>query len=70
MNADLSTALLTAKFCSRDTLGVRKVLTSQDEVLGLLFRHMILEVLGDSSCLAELTADEAAELGDVLLINL
>jgi hypothetical protein len=68
MNADLSAALLTAKYCSRNTLGVRRALPDQDELLGLLLRHMILEVLGDPACYIELTDDEKAELEDVLLI--
>jgi hypothetical protein len=68
MNADLATAIETAKFCSRDVMGVIRVLPSQDELLKMLLKHMILEILGDPACYIELTDEEKTELEDVLLI--
>ena len=70
MNADLATAIKTAKYASRHTLGVRRVLPDQVELLQLLNLHMILAVLSDLACYSELTAAEISELEGILELHL
>jgi hypothetical protein len=69
MTCDLVASLETAKYCSRFCLGVRRVVPDQDELLRLLFKHMILMVLDDSACYSEYTALEKSELEGVLVVN-
>jgi hypothetical protein len=69
MTADLVCALETAKYSSRYTLGIIKVLPNQDELLRLLLKHMILAVLDDLACYSEYTALEKSELEGVLVVN-
>jgi hypothetical protein len=70
MNADLATAIKTAKYASRYTLGVRRVIPNQDELLQLLNLHMILSVLADPAAYSELTAAEIDELEGILELHL
>lgn len=69
MTADLICALETAKYSSRYTLGIIKVLPNQDELLRLLLKHMILMILDDSACYDEYTVDEKLELEGILIVN-
>jgi len=69
MTADLFHALSVAKYSARNVYGVNRNEPDSDEMLKLLFRQMILQVLGDSSCLEELTADEIDSLEGYLILK-
>ena len=69
MTADLFHALSVAKYSARNVYGVVRTEPDSDEMLKLLFRQMILQVLGDSSCLEELTADEIDTLTGYLILK-
>lgn len=69
MTSDVVFALDVAKYASRENYGVIRTKTNQDELLRLLNKQMILQVLGDSSCLEELTADEEDALTGILTLK-
>jgi hypothetical protein len=69
MTADLFHALLVAKYSARNVFGVIRKEPDQDELLKLLFRQMILQVLSDSSCLEELTDTEIDNLEGILILH-
>ena len=69
MTADLFHALSVVKYSARNVYGVNRNEPDSDEMLKLLFRQMILQVLGDSSCLEELTADEIDSLEGYLILK-
>jgi hypothetical protein len=69
MTADLYNALLVAKYSARNTYGVIRKEPDQDELLKLLFRQMIINVLGDSACLEEFTTDETDSLTGYLILK-
>jgi len=69
MTADLFHACSVAKYSARNVYGVVRTEPDSDEMLKLLFRQMILQVLGDSSCLEELTADEIDTLTGYLILK-
>jgi len=69
MTADVTFALEVAKYASRENYGIIRNRTNEDELLRLLNKQMILQVLGDSACLEELTDDEEAALTGVLTLN-
>jgi len=66
--AQLSLALGTSKFASRNTYGIIKKETSQDEMLKLLNRQMMIAVLCDPVCLEELTDEEKTILEGILTV--
>jgi hypothetical protein len=68
-SSDLIFALEASKYAARQTLGVRRVLPDQEELLKLLNKQMLFQVLSDSSCLEELTADEVTELEGILILH-
>ena len=69
MTSDVIFALDVAKFASRVNYGVIQSRTKEDEMFRLLNKQMILQVLGDSSCLEELTDDEEDELTGMLTLK-
>jgi len=69
MSAELSLAMEVSKFAERNTYGIIKTETSQDEMLKLLNKQMIIMVLSDPICLEELTDDEQTILEGILTLN-
>jgi hypothetical protein len=69
MTADLVFALEAAKFASREVYGVRRQEPKEDELMKLLNKQMIIQVLSDDSCLEELTTDEQASLSGILTLK-
>jgi hypothetical protein len=69
MTADLTYALEVAKYATRETYGVRRNEPKSIELLRLLNKFMILNVLGDPQCLEEFTADEINLLTGTLLLH-
>jgi len=69
MTADLFHALSVAKYSARNVYGVVRTEPDSDELFKLLFRQMILQVLSDSACLEELTADEVDALEGYLILK-
>ena len=69
MTSDLYHALLVKKYSARNVLGIPRVEPDQDELLKLLFRQMILQVLSDSACLEGLSATEVDELEAYLVLK-
>ena len=69
MTADLFYALSVGKYSARNVFGVRRNEPDQDEMLKLLLRFMVLDVLGDVNCLEELTATEEEELTGFLILK-
>lgn len=47
-----------AKYCSRNVYGIIRNLPDQDELLKLLNKQLILQCLGDNSCLEEFSSTE------------
>ena len=69
MTADLTFALETVKYASREVYGVRRNDTKELELLRLINKFMILNVLGDSECLEEFTAAEIESLTGILILH-
>jgi len=69
MTADLYHALSVAKYSSRNVYGINRNEPDQTELLKLLFRQIILQILSDSSCLEEFSADEIANLEGYLILK-
>lgn len=69
MTNDLIFALETAKFASREVYGVNKTQPKEDELLKLLNKQMIIQVLSDDLCLEELTEDEQTSLEGILTLH-
>jgi hypothetical protein len=69
MTADLTFALEAAKFASREVYGIRRNDPKELELFKLLNKLMILQVLGDPLCLAELTTDEINSLTGALILH-
>jgi hypothetical protein len=69
MTADLVFALESAKFASREVYGVRRQEPKEDELMKLLNKQMIIQVLSDSTCLEGITADEQASLSGMLTLK-
>ena len=69
MTVDLIYALRAAKYASRCVYGVRREEPDQDEMLKLLAKQMLLQILGDSTCLEEFTADELTTLQGFLILK-
>jgi hypothetical protein len=58
-----------AKYGSRYIFGVPREEPDSEELLKLLNKQMIIQVLGDPSCLEALTADEKAALEGTLILK-
>jgi hypothetical protein len=57
-----------AKYASQRLYGIIKRKTGVDDLMYILNKQMILQVLGDSSCLEELSTDEQTALqGQIIL---
>jgi hypothetical protein len=69
MTAENTFALEVAKYASRNVYGIIKVRTDEDEMLRLLNKQMIMQVLGDPMCLEELTTEEEDSLTGVITLN-
>ena len=69
MTADEVFALEITKFASREVYGVRREETKESELLKLLNKQMIMQVLSDSTCLEELTTDEQTALSGALILK-
>jgi hypothetical protein len=69
MTADLQFALESAKFASREVLGVRRNEQPEQELLKLLNKQMIFQVLGDPQCLEELSDAEIESLTGILILH-
>jgi hypothetical protein len=69
MTSDLVFALEAVKYSARQVLGVIRTETKEKELLKLLNKQMIFQVLGDPACLEELTTTEIAELEGVLILH-
>jgi hypothetical protein len=69
MTADQTFALEVAKYASRVNYGIIRTKPDYDDRLFLMNKQMILQVLGDSACLEELTADEQTELTGILSLH-
>ncbi len=69
MTAENTFALEVAKFASRNVYGIIKNRPSEDEMLRLMNKQMILQVLGDSMCLEELTVTEQDSLTGIITLN-
>ena len=69
MTADLSLALEITKFASREVYGVRREESRDSELMKLLNKQMIMQVLSDSACLKELTIDEQTALSAALILR-
>jgi hypothetical protein len=69
MTADLTSVLLVAKYASRNVYGVIRHEPDQDELVKLLNRQMILQILSDDSCLEGLTTAESDLLESTLILK-
>ena len=69
MTSDLVFALEASKYMARGVYGIIRNEPKQDELLKLLNKQMILQILSDSSCIEELTADEITELEGILTLH-
>jgi hypothetical protein len=69
MTSDLVFALEQSKYAARSVLGVRRNVPKEEEFLKLLNKFMILNVLGDSNMLEELTTEEIESLTGILLLH-
>jgi hypothetical protein len=69
MTADLTHALEVSKYCSREVLGVRRNEPKETELFKILNKFMILYVLGDDDCLAELQTAEINALTGALILH-
>jgi hypothetical protein len=62
MSAENTFAREVSKYNSRNVYGIIRNLSDQDELLKLLNKQLILQCLGDSSCLEEFTTEEVSIL--------
>jgi len=69
MTNDLIFALEAAKFASREVYGVNKTQSKEDELLKLLNKQIIIQVLSDDLCKEELTEDEQTSLEGILTLH-
>lgn len=69
VSADLVFSKEVAKYASRNVCGVNRKATDIDDLQYLMNKQMILQVLGDSACLAELTVEEQEALEGVLILK-
>lgn len=69
MSAENTFAREVSKYSSRNVYGIIRNLPDQDELLKLLNKQMVLQCLGDSSCLEEFTAKEAEILTGRLVLK-
>jgi hypothetical protein len=69
MTAENTYALEVAKYCSRNVYGVIRNLPDSDELLKLLNKQCILQVLGDSACLEELLTTEQDALTGMITLK-
>ena len=68
-SVDLTFALEQAKYAARNVYGVIRTQTDNKELMRVLFKQMILQVLGDDSCLEELSTDEQIQLENILILQ-
>ena len=66
---DLSFAREVTKYAARYTYGIVKTETDQKAMLKMLNKQMMLNVLGDSTCLEALDTEEVAALEGVLILK-
>lgn len=69
MTSDTTFALEVAKYASRANYGIIRARTDQEDMLFLMNKQMMLQVLGDSACLEELTTNEETELAGLLSLH-
>ena len=69
MTADLSYALSVAKYSSRCVYGIRREESDQDEMIKLLAKQIVLQILSDSTCLEELSSTEVDMLSGFLTLK-
>lgn len=69
MSAENTFAREVSKYCSRNVYGIIRNLPDQDELLKLLNKQIVLQCLGDSSCLEEFTAEEIEILTGRLVLK-
>lgn len=68
-SADLVFSKEVAKYASRNVCRVNRKGPDTDDLLYLANKQMILQVLGDSACLEELTVEEREALEGVLILK-
>jgi len=66
---DIVFAREVAKYASRLTYGIHKILPDEEEFLKLLNKQMIFMVLSDPACLEELSETEQDELEGILILH-
>jgi len=69
MTNEVIFALEAAKFASREVYGVVRKEPKETELLKLLNKQMIIQVLNDNLCLEELTAEEQTSLTGILTLH-
>ena len=68
-SADYIFAKEVSKHATRSAFGIRKEEPDVDELMKLVNKQMILDILGSDVCLSELSTDEQAELSTAILLK-